>query len=128
MRLKVRRGDYDGRAPHALLVELFTEHGMGMIVPIDAFVDEYMHATSKISLPPIFRTGFLISTTLSIRSNQFISAGIVRITEFVSRHYQVPADEARVIQKDLFPAMAYAMMRRKISHQKYIWISCMILT
>ena len=26
----------------------------------------------------------------------------VRITEFVAAHYQVPADEARVIQKDLF--------------------------
>ena len=43
----------------------------------------------------------LDNTIYPARTNLFLRVA-VRITEFVAKHYQVPHDEARVIQKDLF--------------------------
>jgi len=43
----------------------------------------------------------LDNTIYPAKSNLFVRVA-VRITEFVARHFDVPHDEARVIQKDLF--------------------------
>ncbi|MGC6452354.1 MAG: pyrimidine 5'-nucleotidase [Candidatus Puniceispirillaceae bacterium] len=43
----------------------------------------------------------LDNTIYPAKSNLFVRVA-VRITEFVARHFDVPDDEARVIQKDLF--------------------------
>ena len=43
----------------------------------------------------------LDNTIYPARTNLFLRVA-VRITEFVAKHYRVPHDEARVIQKDLF--------------------------
>ena len=43
----------------------------------------------------------LDNTIYPARSNLFVRVA-VRITEFVARHFDVPHDEAKVIQKDLF--------------------------
>ena len=43
----------------------------------------------------------LDNTIYSANTNLFRRVS-VRITEFVSRHYKVSDDEARIIQKDLF--------------------------
>ena len=43
----------------------------------------------------------LDNTIYPARSNLFVRVA-VRITEFVANHFEVEADEARVIQKDLF--------------------------
>ena len=43
----------------------------------------------------------LDNTIYPAKSNLFLRVA-VRITEFVAQHFDVPLDEARVIQKDLF--------------------------
>ena len=43
----------------------------------------------------------LDNTIYPARSNLFVRVA-VRITEFVAAHFDVPQDQARVIQKDLF--------------------------
>ena len=43
----------------------------------------------------------LDNTIYPARTNLFLRVA-VRITEFVAKHYRVPHDEARIIQKDLF--------------------------
>jgi len=45
---------------------------------------------------------FDLDNTIYPAKSQLFLRVAVRITDFVARHFEVPHDEARVIQKDLF--------------------------
>ena len=76
----------DGRAPHALLVELFTEHGMGTMIRADyrrppqpprkASFSCHQSPSRRPAFPPTASmTGCSISTTPSIRHGRTCSCG-----------------------------------------------------
>ena len=94
----------DGRVPHSLLIELFTEHGMGTI--ITAGQTHILLRVIMMATIPAFPTETigdwvfdLDNTIYPAKTNLFRMS--VRITELGRATHNVPHD-ARVIQKDLF--------------------------
>ena len=65
----------------------------------------------------------LDNTIYPVRSNLFVRVA-VRITEFVARHFDVPHDEAKVIQKDLFhrygTTMRGLMVEQGLTPEEYL--------
>lgn len=65
----------------------------------------------------------LDNTIYPAKSNLFVRVA-VRITEFVARHFNVPDDEARVIQKDLFQrygtTMRGLMVEQNLAPEDYL--------
>ena len=65
----------------------------------------------------------LDNTIYPARSNLFVRVA-VRITEFVARHFDVPHDEAKVIQKDLFhrygTTMRGLMVEQGLTPEEYL--------
>ena len=97
----------DGRALPRFR-RMFTEHGMGTFIKAgECRAARRSHSwPTNINPPPHFRqmTGRVFdldNTIYPAKSNLFVRVA-VRITAFVAQHFNVPEDEARVIQKDLF--------------------------
>ena len=82
----------DGRRPHAMLVELFTEHGAGTLV-------QRMKADLRLDLRHVDTWLFDLDNTLYPAESGFMRGLESRMTDYVERVTGLPRDEAYKLQK-----------------------------